>query len=152
MEDDASLALVRSNLSYWYGAEKEIEINGSKTLVPCIYTNITYCDENPGAESFIKDSVVHSHWSRFNEARLLLVESFIVLLCQCLLCHKEPARRIRKKPPTFCLLLAGSLWHKDSWPPCFHELVLYGIRNTITTPRKSPRHRDGPHCPGSREG
>ena len=38
-----------------------------------------------------------------------------------LLCHKEPARRIqsplvgaskRKIPPIFCLLIAGSLWHK----------------------------------------
>ena len=28
------------------------------------------------------------HWSRLNEARLSLVESFIVLLHQCLLCHK----------------------------------------------------------------
>ena len=57
--------------------------------------------------------VVHSHWSRLNEAWLSLVESFIVLLRQCLLCHKEPARRIqnpllvaleRKRP----LLGAGS--------------------------------------------
>ena len=24
--------------------------------------------------------------------------------------------------------------------------VLYGIRDTEATPRKSPRHRDGPHC------
>ena len=40
-------------------------------------------------------SVLHSHWSRLNEARLSLVESFIVLLRQCLLCHKEPARRIQ---------------------------------------------------------
>ena len=59
--------------------------------------------------------VVHSHWSRSNEARLSLVESFRVLLRQCLLCHKEPARRIqspllgaleRKKPPTRGFLLA----------------------------------------------
>ena len=26
------------------------------------------------------------------------------------------------------------------------ELVLYSIRDTITTPRRSLRHRDGPHC------
>ena len=26
------------------------------------------------------------------------------------------------------------------------ELVLYGIRDTVATPRKSPRHRDGPDC------
>ena len=52
---------------------------------------------------------------RLNEARLSLVESFIVLLRQCLLCHKEPACRIqspllgaleRKKPPTRGFLLA----------------------------------------------
>ena len=43
-------------------------------------------------------SVVHSHWSRFNEARLSLVKSFIVLLRQSLLCHKEPAKRKQKNP------------------------------------------------------
>ena len=26
------------------------------------------------------------------------------------------------------------------------ELVLYGISDTLATPRKSPQHRDGPHC------
>ena len=30
--------------------------------------------------SALEDSVLHSHWSRFNEARLLLVESFKVIL------------------------------------------------------------------------
>ena len=39
------------------------------------------------------------------------------LLAPALLCHKEPARRIQS-PLLFCLLLAGSLWHKDSWFPC----------------------------------
>ena len=92
-----------------------------------------------------------------------------------LLCHKEPAPRIQSSLlGAFCLLLAGSLWHKDSWLPCTErsyyrrpyaiknqrgaskkplvggfgceELVLYGIRDTIITPRKSPPHRDGPHC------
>ena len=44
---------------------------------------------------------------------LSLVKSFIVLLRQCLLCHKEPARHIQRPlPGAFCLLLAGSLWHK----------------------------------------
>ena len=43
-------------------------------------------------------SVVHSHWSRLNETRLSLVQSFIVLLRQCLLCHKEPARSKQKAP------------------------------------------------------
>ena len=71
-----------------------------------------------------------------------------------LLCHKKPARCITKSPflGAFFLLLAGSLWHKDSWLPCMEriyyrslkiqrkarnapsrgfrclELVLYGIR------------------------
>ena len=74
-------------------------------------------------------SVVHSHWSRW----------FIVLLRQYLLCHKEPAPRIRSPLLwAFCLLLAGSLWHKSAGG---------------ATPRNSPRHRGGPHwflsCPGS---
>ena len=30
-----------------------------------------------------------------------------------LLCHKEPARRIQRE--VFCLLLAGSLWHKGAY-------------------------------------
>ena len=100
--------------------------------------------------------MVHSHWSRSNEARLSLVESFILLLRQCLLCHKEPARRIQSPLlGAFCLLLAGSLWHKGAYNrtfPCMEanypyaiknqrgaskvggfgcdELVLYGIRDT----------------------
>ena len=50
---------------------------------------------------------------------LSLVESFIMLLRQCLLCHKEPAPRIQSPLlGAFCLLLAGSLWHKDSWLSC----------------------------------
>ena len=51
-------------------------------------------------------------------ASLSLVESFTVLLRQCVLCHKEPARRIQS--PTlgaFFVLLAGSSWHKNSWLP-----------------------------------
>ena len=105
---------------------------------------------------------------------LSLVESFIVLLRQCLLCHKEPARRIQSPLlGAFCLLLAGSLWHKNSWLQYTEssyyrrlyaiknqrgtskkplvggfgcdELVLYGIRDTVANPRRCPRHRDGPH-------
>ena len=81
-----------------------------------------------------------------------------------LLCHKEPARRIqspllgaleRKIPPLgeFCLLLAGSLWHKGAYNRTFlcmeatypfyavknqlvggfgcDELVLYDIRELV---------------------
>ena len=36
-------------------------------------------------------SVLHSHWSRSDDARISLVESFIVLLGPAILCHKEPA-------------------------------------------------------------
>ena len=41
-------------------------------------------------------SVLHSHWSRSNEAGLLLVESLIVLLAPTVLRHKEPASRIQR--------------------------------------------------------
>ena len=51
-------------------------------------------------------TMLGSHWSR-------------VLLRQCLLCHKEPAPRIQSPLlRALCLLLAGSLWHKDSCLPC----------------------------------
>ena len=89
-----------------------------------------------------------------------------MLLRQCLLCHKEPARRIQSPLlGAFCLLLAGSLWHKDSWFLCtgrFYyrrpydiknqrgaskplvggfgcdELILYGIRDTGVATLWSP--------------
>jgi len=54
IEDEKSLDIVRSNLTHWYKSTKEIEINGSKTIVPCIFTNTTYCDESPGAENSIE--------------------------------------------------------------------------------------------------
>ena len=77
--------------------------------------------------------VVHSHWSRLNEARLSLVQSLIVLLRQCLLCHKEPARRIQSPlQGAFCLLLAGSLWHKGAYNrtfPCMEANYPYVIKN-----------------------
>ena len=51
---------------------------------------------------------------------LSLVESFTVLLRQCLLCHKEPARRIQSPLlGAFCLLHAGSLWHKGAYNRIF---------------------------------
>ena len=49
------------------------------------------------------------------------------------LCHKEPARS-KQKARSSC-----------------DELILYGIRDTIATPRNSPRHRDGPHTGVNRE-
>merc|ERR1711953_1621918 len=50
IEDEKSMDIVRSNLTHWYKSTKEIEINGSKTTVPCIFTNTPYCDDSPGAE------------------------------------------------------------------------------------------------------
>ena len=46
-------------------------------------------------------SLVHSHWSRNVEARLSLVESFIVLLAPAILCHKEPAWALERKIPLY---------------------------------------------------
>ena len=37
-----------------------------------------------------RSAVLHCHWSRSNEARLSLVERFIVLFAPAILCHKEP--------------------------------------------------------------
>ena len=75
-----------------------------------------FCDDNilvleqNNSDRWYGFSVVHSHWSRFNEAQLSLVESFRVLLAPAVLCHKEPARRIQSPLlGDFCLLLAGSL-------------------------------------------
>ena len=51
--------------------------------------------------STVPQSVVHSHLSRLNESRLPLVESFIVLLQKCLLCHKEPTRGFLLAPRWF---------------------------------------------------
>ena len=83
------------------------------------------------------DSVVHSHWSRSSEARLSLVESFIVLLHQCLLCHKEPDPRVQSPLlGAFCLLLAGSLCHEDSWLPCT-ERICYRRPHAIKNQRKA---------------
>ena len=62
-------------------------------------------------------SVVHSHWSRFNKARLSLVESFIVLLCQHSYAIKN--QLIASKAP-------------------YSSLVLYGIRIVGFHARKGP--------------
>ena len=42
------------------------------------------------AGPLLRSSVLLSHWSSSNEARLSLVESFRVLLAPAELCHKEP--------------------------------------------------------------
>ena len=58
---------------------------------------------------FVLTSVVH-----------LDVEDFSEELLRCLLCHKEPARRIQSPLlGAFCLLLAGSLWHKGAYNRTF---------------------------------
>ena len=70
-----------------------------------------------------QSSVLHSHWSRNVEAWLSLVERIIVLLRQLsyaiknqLVASKAPYYGLwNAKYPhwgVFCLLLAGSLWHK----------------------------------------
>ena len=46
--------VVRSNLSYWYKGEKEVGTEGDKQTVPCIFTNISYCDHTEGAEARIQ--------------------------------------------------------------------------------------------------
>ena len=77
-----------------------------------------------------------------------------------LLCHKEPARRIQSPLlGAFCLLLAGSLWHKGAYNrtfPWMEANYLYGIRDSgVATLRSSwpikakPRwaltNESGPH-------
>ena len=57
IEDEETLNLVRSDLSYWYGSENKIKEFGKDSfrVVPCIFTNISYCDETPGAEDSIEE-------------------------------------------------------------------------------------------------
>ena len=61
------------------------------------------------------------------------VEDLSEELLQCLLCHKEPARRIQSPLlGAFCLLLAGSLWHKGAYNrtfPCMEANYPYAIKN-----------------------
>ena len=70
----------------------DVRMSRARRLAACIFS---LCSSTIHANN---TSVVHSQWSRLNEARLSLVESFIVLLCECLLCHKEPARSKQKAP------------------------------------------------------
>ena len=56
-----------------------------------------------------------------------------------ILCHKEPARAskaplgaLERKMGVFCLLLAGSLWHKGAYNrtfPCMEDNYPYAIKN-----------------------
>ena len=55
----------------------------------------------------------------------------LVMLAPAVLCHKVPARASRHWG-VFCLPLAGSLWHKDSWLPCTERSYYrrpYAIKN-----------------------
>ena len=81
-------------------------------LLPNIYK---YCLSSPPT------SLLHSHWSRSNQARLSLVQSFSMLTA--ILCHKEPAQAsedlgaLKRKKNKFipCFPYAGSLWHKGAY-------------------------------------
>ena len=62
------------------------------------------CNEEITRQCVLTISVVHSHWSRANKAQLSL---------------------------SFCLLLTGSSWHKDTWLPwtlCHSEPARRGLR------------------------
>ena len=49
----------------------------------------------------LRPSVLHSHWSSSNEARLSLVQSFRVLLAPKVLCIKEPVWGLLLAPRWF---------------------------------------------------
>jgi len=51
IQDPAVLKLVRGDLPTWYGSEKKLNdsCEADCTMVPCIYTNTTYCDAAEGA-------------------------------------------------------------------------------------------------------
>ena len=67
-------------------------------------------------------SVVHLDLEDFSEELLL-----------CLLCHKDLGRRIQSPLlGAFCLLLAGSLWHRGAYNrtfPCMKANYPYAIKN-----------------------
>ena len=82
-------------------------------------------------------SVLHSHWSRFNEA--LIGRELRSVATPAIICHKEPALASKdqmvlwnsKRPKgSFCLhyAAAGSLWHNDSWLPCTGRSVIKNQR------------------------
>ena len=69
------------------------------------------------------------------------VEDFSEELLRCLLCHKEPARCIQSPLlGAFCLLLAGSLWHKGAYNrtfPCMEANYTYAIKNQLGASKKT---------------
>ena len=71
------------------GAEKEARCPQLRMVWTSCEGETQADEENMGGVTYtpwqgFPGSVLHSHWSRLNEARLSLVESFIVLLRQCL--------------------------------------------------------------------
>ena len=77
-----------------------------------------------------QSSLVHSHWSRNDEARLSLVERFIVLLWQLSYAIKNQLGH--PKPPTRGFGTQNTLWHKDRWLPCTERSYYrrpYAIKN-----------------------
>ena len=75
----------------------------------------------------VNTSVVHHHWSRLNDT--------------CLTCTK---RSYYRRPYAIKNQRGASKKPLVGGFGC-NKLVLYGIRDPIATPRKSPRHGDGPH-------
>ena len=86
------------------------------------------------SERVRRTNIQHSNWLSSYNTVLSLVESFRVLkyflplkgpiigalsvATPAVLCHKEPARRKNTPYQGYFLLLAGSLWHEDSWLSC----------------------------------
>ena len=68
-----------------------------------------------------------SHWSRASP----------VMLAQAVSCHKEPARSLG----VFCLIPAGSLWHKDAYNRTF---PWESSRPMRYEPRHSSTNESGP--------
>ena len=82
----------------------ELHLKGNKYRDVSVLPSLL-ADTPSLARLSIQVSVVH-----------LDVEDFSEELLWCLLCHKEPASRIQSPLlGAFCLLLAGSLWHKRHW-------------------------------------
>ena len=108
--------------------------------------------------------IKHSHWSSSYIAALSLVESCWVLeyfharkgpirgtlsvAMPAVLCHKESAQLVPSKSPY--LLLAGSLWHQDSWLPCTERSDIdIESRPLPGSPTLVILRLASVHCPGS---
>ena len=74
------------------------------------------CGGAPPPGQTVRNGVLHYHWSRYNETRLSLVQSFRVLLAPTILCNKEPARCIQ----------SPLLWAMECGFGSCSSLVVYG--------------------------